>query len=174
MTTVMSGAIIYEWTQEVNDYGLITYPDNAIEDNVAVPIGSPIPLQPEFDNLKSVWESVSPSSIAMSAYTPTVSTIACPATTAGWPVNPTAALPPDPTSIVPGAGTTFQFGSAPSTTPASPTASIVVGASTTKTFVPTGGSPSGTAASTITGTAGTASASGSATHGISFLMYELT
>jgi len=169
MTTVLSGAFIYEWTQEVNDYGLIQYPDNAVQNGVQVPIGSPIPLQPEFNNLMSVWASCSPSSIAMSAYTPSVTSIACPATTAGWPVNPTAALPPDPTSIVPGSPTTFQFGSVSSTLPGHPTASIVVGSSTTQTFggsQATGVSPPESNESGVkSGSSNTASPS--ATHGMS-------
>jgi len=134
MTPVLSGAIVYEWTQEANNYGIITYPDNAIQNNVPVPIGSPIPMQPEFNNLKAVWASVSPSSVAMSAYTPTATTMACPAVTAGWPIDPSGALPPSPTTIIPGSRTTFVFSTGPAVTASSPTASVVVGQSTTATF----------------------------------------
>ena len=64
MTPILSGSIIYEWTQEANDYGIIQYPDTCIQDGITVPVGIPVPLQPEFDNLKSAWAAASPSSIA--------------------------------------------------------------------------------------------------------------
>src|SRR4051794_2393718 len=69
MTPTLSGAIAYEWVQEANNYGIIQYPDTTIQDGVTVPIGSPVPMQPEFDNLKSVWATVSPSKAQLAAYT---------------------------------------------------------------------------------------------------------
>lgn len=97
MSTILSGAIVYEWTQEANNYGVIQYPDTTIQDGVTVPIGSPVPLQPEFNNLKSQWATVSASSIKMSVYTPTATTMNCPAVTSGWPIDPNAPLPGTPT-----------------------------------------------------------------------------
>src|SRR5271163_618770 len=99
MTPILSGAIIYEWTQEANDYGIISYPDNAIQENVEVPVGVPTPLQPEFDNLKSVWAAVSPSSISEVQYSFTTVVMACPEVTAGWTIDGNAALPPSPGSV---------------------------------------------------------------------------
>src|SRR6266496_6856914 len=45
MTSIISGSIIYEWTQEANDYGIIQYPDTSIQDDITVPVGIPVPLQ---------------------------------------------------------------------------------------------------------------------------------
>jgi 1,3-beta-glucanosyltransferase GAS1 len=98
MLPTLSGAIIYEWTQEANDFGIIQYPDTTTQDGVTVPVGSPVPMQPEFNNLKSQWATCSPSSIQMSAYTPTATAIACPAVTSGWSVDPNAPLPASPTA----------------------------------------------------------------------------
>jgi len=111
MTPILSGAIIYEWTQEANDYGIIQYPDTTIQNSVSVPIGSPVPLDPEFDTLMSVWAAVSPSSIAESAYTPQKTTFACPATVSGWTIDPNASLPPTPTNLTAPSGSVFSFSS---------------------------------------------------------------
>ena len=105
MTPTLSGAIAYEWVQEANNYGIIQYPDTTIQDGITVPIGSPVPMQPEFDNLKSVWAAASPSSTLLAAYTPPTTTLACPATTSGWSIDPSAVLPPTPSS----ATATFTF-----------------------------------------------------------------
>ncbi len=118
MTPILSGAIAYEWVQEANNYGIIQYPDTTIQDGVTVPIGSPVPMQPEFDNLKSVWAAVSPTKALLAAYTPPTTTLACPATTVGWSIDPSAALPPTPSS----AQTTFTFPPAGTETGAAPSA----------------------------------------------------
>lgn len=139
-----------------------------MQSNVAVPIGSPIPMQPEFDTLKSVWAACSPSSIALAAYTPSITTIACPATTAGWPVDPSAPLPPSPTTdIVPGSRTTYVFTTGPSVTASAPGVSIVVGAATTETLSD-GVSPTGSANAKGSEAAASSAAPSStaATHGI--------
>jgi len=95
MAPILSGVIMYEWTQETNDYGIITYPDNTIQDGVEVPCGSPVPMQPEFGNLQSQYAAASPSSIALSAYSVTTAVFSCPATTPGvWTIDGNAALPP--------------------------------------------------------------------------------
>jgi len=169
MTPVLSGAIVYEWTQEANNYGIITYPDSTLQSNVAVPIGSPIPMQPEFDTLKSVWAACSPSSIALSAYTPSITTIACPATTVGWPVDPSAPLPPSPTTdIVPGSRTTYVFTTGPSVMASAPSGvSIVVGAATTETLGDVVGPTGGASAKGSDVAASSAAASSTvAAHGI--------
>ena len=97
MTPVLSGAFVYEWTQETNDYGIITYPATATQDGLSVPVGSPVPIQPEFNNLMSQWSANIPSSTSEAAYSPSINSIACPATTNGtWPINGDAALPGTP------------------------------------------------------------------------------
>jgi 1,3-beta-glucanosyltransferase GAS1 len=122
MTPVLSGSIVYEWTQEVNDYGIVQYPDNAIQSGVQVAVGSPIPLQPEFNNLMSVWASVSPSSTSLADYTPSVSTIACPATTSGvWTIDGSAPLPDTPGSLSAPPSPSYSF---TGTLPPVPTATV--------------------------------------------------
>jgi 1,3-beta-glucanosyltransferase GAS1 len=166
MTGVLSGAIVYEWMQEVNNYGLITYPDNTIQDGVQVAVGSPVPLQPDFNNLQSQWAAASPSSISAAAYTPATTTFACPATTVGWTIDGNAPLPGPPTSLTAPPRSTFSSTSLPplpsqgTTTGASPPVetSAVSGASTNT----AGGSQAtGTGAQGSTGTAGAGSASSS-------------
>lgn len=90
MTEMWSGAIIYEWIQEANDYGLISYPNGGVS-------GTPAPISPDFENLKTAWSAVSPSSTPLSVYSTqaaSLSTPSCPASTAGtWDVNGNPALP---------------------------------------------------------------------------------
>lgn len=109
MTSVLSGAIVYEWTQEANDYGIIQYPDTTIQNNVVVPIGVPVPMQPEFNNLQSVWAQCSPSGTPMAQYTPTTGTFACPTTTGIWTINAGEALPSSPGSLNPPAPVVYSF-----------------------------------------------------------------
>jgi 1,3-beta-glucanosyltransferase GAS1 len=98
MTPVLSGAFVYEWMQEANDYGIITYPDFTTQDGLNVSVGSPVPMQPEFGNLQSQWAAATPSSISEAAYTPTATTMVCPGTTVGtWDIVGNAALPDTPT-----------------------------------------------------------------------------
>ena len=110
MTPILSGSIIYEWTQEANDYGIIEYPDTCIQDDTTVPVGVPIPLQPEFDNLKSAWAAVSPSSIAASDYDPSTVVMACPATISGtWTIDGNAELPETPGNLTANKPESFSF-----------------------------------------------------------------
>lgn len=110
MTPILSGSIIYEWTQEVNDYGIIQYPDTCIQDDTSVPVGIPIPLQPEFDNLKSAWAAASPSSIAETDYKPSTVVVACPATTSGtWTIDGDAELPETPGNLTANKPESFSF-----------------------------------------------------------------
>ena len=93
MVNTWSGSIIYEWIQEQNDYGLISY-GGSIEDPVRQ--GTPQPVAPDFTNLQAAW-SIQPSGVQLSDYTKTatkLSTPACPASTAnGWPINGNPAIP---------------------------------------------------------------------------------
>ncbi|KAH8695449.1 putative 1,3-beta-glucanosyltransferase [Talaromyces proteolyticus] len=105
MEDTWSGAIIYEWIEETNNYGLISYgPSVAAATATATDIvggytrrGTPTPVSPDFSNLKSVWKTLTPTGVKLSDYTASTSTItpiACPASTSGgWDLNPSAALP---------------------------------------------------------------------------------
>jgi len=156
MTPIMSGTIVYEWTQETNDYGIIQYPDTAIQDGVTVPVGVPVPLQPEFNNLKSAWANVSPTIVAEADYKPTMTVVACPAVTEGiWTIDGNAALPEKPGNLTPPKPTSYTFtGTLPSVTVNSLGSTIAIG-----TPSPTGGSGNGNGNGNGSGSASTASAS---------------
>ena len=170
MTGVLSGAIVYEWIQEVNNYGLITYPDNTIQDGVQVAVGSPVPLQPDFNNLQSQWAAASPSSISAAAYTPATTTFACPATTVGWTIDGNAPLPGPPTSLTAPPRSTFISTSLPplptqgTTTGASSSSSVETGAVSGASTNTAGGSQATGTDSTGTASAGSASSSSCTSH----------
>lgn len=87
MVDTWSGAIIYEWVQETNDYGLVSYGDGALS-------GTPTPIAPDFTNLASQWATLTPTGVSSAAYTPSLSAPACPSSTAGgWLVDGDVALP---------------------------------------------------------------------------------
>ncbi|TVY32862.1 1,3-beta-glucanosyltransferase [Lachnellula subtilissima] len=65
MLGTWSGSIIYEWVQETNDYGVVTYPNGQIYS------GAPVPVQPDFDTLAKVWKGIEPQGVAESDYIPT-------------------------------------------------------------------------------------------------------
>ncbi|CAI7640907.1 unnamed protein product [Penicillium palitans] len=115
MSDTWSGSIIYEWIQETNDYGLISYGPSvdaatatasSIEDGFTRK-GTPTPVSPDFNNLKSQWATLHPTGVALSAYRKSASSltaIECPASTSGgWAV--------DPNSPLPTLGQTFKKGS---------------------------------------------------------------
>lgn len=101
MAGTWSGAIIYEWIEETNDYGLVSYgpPAAATATEAGVVAGftrtgTPTPVSPDFENLKSAWAAVSPSGVQASAYSPSLSPPACPSSTSGlWEINGAVALP---------------------------------------------------------------------------------
>jgi 1,3-beta-glucanosyltransferase GAS1 len=100
MSPYWSGSIIYEWIQEENNYGIVSYGPHVDPASPGAPpdgwprSGTPNPVQPDFDNLKAQWASAKPSAIAMSAYTPSISNIPCPASTpTAWVVDPNTPLP---------------------------------------------------------------------------------
>ncbi|KAK5441491.1 hypothetical protein LTS15_011258 [Exophiala xenobiotica] len=100
MVDTWSGAIIYEWIQETNNYGLVTYgpPGGANQGSVVVDgftrQGTPTPVQPDFSNLAAQWSTLTPTGVMSAAYTPSASAPACPTSTAGgWTVDPSAPLP---------------------------------------------------------------------------------
>ncbi|KAI0097690.1 Glucanosyltransferase-domain-containing protein [Nemania sp. FL0031] len=102
MSGHFSGAIIYEWIEETNNYGLISYGPKVDATVTGKNIydgytraGTPSPVSPDFDNLSKQWATLTPTGVAMSAYdTNIVSTRACPASTAsGWLVDGNVAVP---------------------------------------------------------------------------------
>ncbi|QQK47301.1 Glycoside hydrolase, superfamily [Penicillium digitatum] len=120
MSDTWSGSIIYEWIEETNDYGLINYGPSvdaatatasSIEDGFTRK-GTPTPVSPDFNNLKSQWATLHPTGVALSAYRKSASSltaIECPASTSGgWAV--------DPSSPLPTLGQTFKKGSASTAT----------------------------------------------------------
>ncbi|KAJ5541202.1 CAZyme family GH72 [Penicillium frequentans] len=105
MDGTWSGAIIYEWIEETNDYGLISYGasvSNAAATNTLVVDGytrqgTPTPVSPDFTNLKTHWATLNPTGVSLSAYKSSTSAITypdCPSSTSGgWAVDPSSALP---------------------------------------------------------------------------------
>ncbi|KAH6608080.1 glycolipid anchored surface gas1 [Trichoderma cornu-damae] len=101
MVNDWSGAIIYEWIQEENAYGIITYAPAGQDAGPDVQggflrKGTPTPKLPDFTALKSKWATNKPTGVNKSAYKPShVSTRACPTSTAGgwWQVDGDVKLP---------------------------------------------------------------------------------
>lgn len=105
MADTWSGSMIYEWIEETNDYGLISYGPSvdpatatasSIEDGFTRK-GTPTPVSPDFNNLKSQWATLHPTGVALSDYRKSLSnikSIECPASTSGgWAVDPSSPLP---------------------------------------------------------------------------------
>ncbi|TVY19355.1 1,3-beta-glucanosyltransferase gas2 [Lachnellula arida] len=87
MIGTWSGSIIYEWVQETNDYGIVTYPNGQIYS------GAPVPVQPDFDTLAQVWKGIAPSGVAESEYQVSLSAPSCPGASAGWGVDGDVPVP---------------------------------------------------------------------------------
>ena len=125
MDNVWSGAIVYEWIEEANNYGLVNYgpmvnPSSATGALDGYPrSGTPTPVSPDYSNLKSQWATLTPSGVKSSSYSATNSPPACPASTSGvWEVNGNVALPTlGQTASAGGAtGTSSSTGASPSAT----------------------------------------------------------
>ncbi|KPI38321.1 1,3-beta-glucanosyltransferase gas2 [Cyphellophora attinorum] len=80
-----SGAIVYEWAQEENDYGLVEYPSSSTG-------GFPDPL-PDYTNLQKVFSTAKPVNTPRADYTPSNTPPACPTTDDNWTVDGDATLP---------------------------------------------------------------------------------
>lgn len=99
MANVWSGAIVYEWIMEANEYGLVSYGPKVEPGPSAPPdgytrSGTPTPISPDFDNLSNHWKTLSPSGVKESEYNPTLTAPPCPAfTSEAWEVDPTSKLP---------------------------------------------------------------------------------
>ena len=103
MSDTWSGAIIYEWIEETNDYGLISYgptvdPASNTDALEGYPrTGTPSPVSPDFSNLQNQWATLTPTGVKLSDYRASTGQLkppACPTSTAdGWVVNGNAELP---------------------------------------------------------------------------------
>ncbi|KAJ5958070.1 Glycoside hydrolase superfamily [Penicillium vulpinum] len=81
MSSVWSGAIIYEWRQEESKYGLVSYTTSGVS--------TPTTLA-DYNVLKSQWANVTANTHPPSTF----STPSCPTSiNSYWPINPSAALP---------------------------------------------------------------------------------
>lgn len=102
MADTWSGAIVYEWIEEANNYGLINY-GPMVNPNISTDAldgyprsGTPTTISPDYNNLKGQWATLSPTGMKLSAYSASASITppACPTSTAGgWIVNGNAPLP---------------------------------------------------------------------------------
>ncbi|TVY35771.1 1,3-beta-glucanosyltransferase [Lachnellula occidentalis] len=87
MAGTWSGSIIYEWVQETNDYGLVTYPGGQIYS------GTPVPVQPDFDTLARVWRGIEMTGVREKDYRATLSAPPCPEASEGWGVDGDVPVP---------------------------------------------------------------------------------
>lgn len=106
MAGTWSGSIVYEWIEETNNYGLISYgpkaenaapTDTSLIQDGFTRKGTPTPVSPDFENLKKQWSTLHPKGVLLSEYAKATSTITppeCPSSTAGgWAVDPNSPLP---------------------------------------------------------------------------------
>ena len=106
MSGTWSGAMVYEWIEETNNYGLISYgpsvagaeaASNTLVEDGFTRQGTPTPVSPDFANLKAQWATLHPTGVALSNYRQAVggiSAIECPASTSGgWAIDPSSPLP---------------------------------------------------------------------------------
>lgn len=154
MNPYWSGAIIYEWLEEANDYGLISYGPSTVATATNAPdgftrTGTPTPISPDFDNLSNHWATLTPTGVSASAYSASNSAPSCPAFTSSlWEVNGDVALPT--------LGQTYG---------AEVSSSITAGTAASSGATATGSSSrsgSGTASGSATGSAASASQTGMA------------
>ena len=123
MVDTWSGAIVYEWIQETNYYGIVSYGPGTMTTAAGGGVeegfgrtGTPMPVSPDFDTLSKHWATLSPSGVRKDDYKPSLSAPPCPAfTTGAWEVEADAPLP----SLAHGSGGT----SSTSSKTAHPTAS---------------------------------------------------
>ncbi|KAG0033470.1 1,3-beta-glucanosyltransferase gas1 [Podila clonocystis] len=87
MTSSWSGGIVYEWSQEENNYGLVRInQDNTVQ------------TLPDYNNLKDAFADVHPVGITMDAFAEQRLTSTCPVITPAWQAS--TVLPPIPSSPV--------------------------------------------------------------------------
>ncbi|MCJ1336794.1 hypothetical protein MMC09_002072 [Bachmanniomyces sp. S44760] len=86
MNDIWSGAIVYEWPQEKNSYGIVSYTSSGPPYK-----GTPEPISP--DKLP-YWDTLTPTGTPSSEYTSTYPQVACPTSSSGfWSVDAAATLP---------------------------------------------------------------------------------
>ncbi|KAF2841806.1 glycoside hydrolase family 72 protein [Patellaria atrata CBS 101060] len=100
MNQYWSGSIVYEWIEEANNYGIISYGPKVDPAATDAPpdgftrSGTPTPVSPDFPNLSSHWATPLPSGIRENEYSPNLTPPPCPPRTSGvWNVDGSAALP---------------------------------------------------------------------------------
>ncbi|AMD21981.1 HFR126Cp [Eremothecium sinecaudum] len=86
MTDVWSGGIVYMYFEEANEYGLVEVDGDSVITN------------DDFDNLKSMMASISPTIRNSASYTPTSTSLSCPATNQYW--SAATGLPPKPNNAI--------------------------------------------------------------------------
>ncbi|KAI9292457.1 hypothetical protein K502DRAFT_275836, partial [Neoconidiobolus thromboides FSU 785] len=82
MSEVLSGGIVYEYSQEDNDYGLVKIN------------GDKVDLLPDFEVVKKHYSEAKPKLIKKSAYTPEIKTVKCPAISETWKASEKLPLTP--------------------------------------------------------------------------------
>jgi hypothetical protein len=100
MNGIWSGAIVYEWIEEANNYGLISYGPHVDPTASGAPpdgytrSGTPTPISPDFSNLSNQWKTLNPTGTSKNAYTPSLTPPPCPTyTSVVWEVNGDVAVP---------------------------------------------------------------------------------
>lgn len=82
MTDVWSGGIVYMYFEEDNNYGLVSID------------GDNVKTLSDFENYSKQIHSISPTSVNSASYTPSATSLECPATNSNW--KAATALPPTP------------------------------------------------------------------------------
>lgn len=104
MAGTWSGSIVYEWIEETNDYGMISYGPPTDKNVMTIDLiedgftrkGTPTPVLPDFDNLKSQWATLSPTGVPLSEYIMSTTSMPhpqCPEPSLGWSVEANSPLP---------------------------------------------------------------------------------
>ncbi|KAL9017437.1 MAG: hypothetical protein Q9185_005255 [Variospora sp. 1 TL-2023] len=92
-----SGAVLYEWKEEKNRYGVISYEFSTSAfsyTGTGTPAAyTPTPISPDFYNLQSHWNTLTPTGTPSSDYTPTSTEVSCPTSIGAWSVRQAATLP---------------------------------------------------------------------------------
>ncbi|KAF2721262.1 glycoside hydrolase family 72 protein [Polychaeton citri CBS 116435] len=177
MDNTWSGVIVYEWIQETNSYGLISYGPPAPSDAPATGgivdgftrSGTPIPISPDFTNLQNQWKTLTPSGINSNDYSPSNSPVACPAYTSGaWVVSPDTPLPTLGQEAVAqsSSASTTSEGSSTGSSSATSGATASVTSSVTSSITGSSTLNTGSAASQITSSAPSSSTTDSAGNGV--------
>ncbi|KAL8748707.1 MAG: hypothetical protein Q9184_007138, partial [Pyrenodesmia sp. 2 TL-2023] len=92
-----SGAVLYQWREQSNSYGIVSYnfKTSAVSftDTATLPAYKPTPISPDFQSLQSHWNTLTPTGTPSSDYTPTYTKVSCPTSDESWSVAAAAELP---------------------------------------------------------------------------------